>query len=152
MKKFKKILVSSTLAVLVLASSTTPLFADTITTTQEMKDLREQATRTLYDYKVQEKFVEVYKVDPMTSIARWEPMAMSSQKETSAQVNTVYYENEIRKTPSNIDCGLVKKEAGSYFNDETRLTQLAKNATFPLSFPYTQGTTTNYKNPSVFKY
>ncbi len=108
--------------------------------------------RTLYDYKIQEKIVEVYKLDTMTSQYKWEPMVLSSMRSTGAQSNLVYYYKQQRQNPSNLDLGIVKYETGNYFYQEDRLISIAKSATYPISYPYTTGATTSYNNDYIFRY
>jgi len=108
--------------------------------------------RTLHDYKVIEKTAYVYRADQMTGEYHWEPMAVSSRKETSAQINLVYYEDGRRNEPSNLDLGLVRTDTGEHFYDPTRLKDLAKNTLSPLNFNYRYGDTVHFERDEKFDY
>lgn len=101
--------------------------------------------RTLLDGIVEEKTVEVYKVDWFTGQGQWEPMVYSSKLSESSQINTVYYKNRERLTPSNYDLGLIRTVSGDYYGSDWYLIDLAESTTSPLSFPYqNNGTEVTY--------
>lgn len=91
----------------------------------------------LHDYVIISKKAEVYRN------GKWEPMATSQKKNTSAQINSVYYKGTVRYTPQNLNLGQVSGQAGDYFYDEDRLQQLAKNTLSPLFYSYQYGTIVN---------
>jgi hypothetical protein len=101
---------------------------------------------TLHDYVITRK--EAVRWDG----SHWDSMATSEQKDTSAQLNAVYYAGSTRETPSNLDLGLVEEDTGEYFNDDSMLESLAKNTTYPLYYAYNTGTTVNYNNDYLLSY
>lgn len=107
--------------------------------------------RTLYDYRIRLKQVEVYQFDGINNYY-WAPMASSEKRETFCQLNTVYYKNGVRQTPSNLDIGLVKEEYGDYYLDEDRLKSLAKSTSSPLYYDYNTGDSYIYNKDYKLKY
>ncbi|WP_178023660.1 hypothetical protein [uncultured Paenibacillus sp.] len=91
----------------------------------------------LHDYVIITKKAEVYRNNI------WEPMATSQKKNTSAQVNSVYYKGTVRYTPKNLDLGQVSGQAGEFFYDDAKLQSLAKNTLSPLFYSYQFGTIVN---------
>ncbi|QLG38135.1 MULTISPECIES: hypothetical protein [unclassified Paenibacillus] len=106
--------------------------------------------RTMHDYVIIYKYVDVYQWNGFQYI--WAPMATSTKKNSSAQLNVVYYKNSVRYTPSNYDLGQISGQAGDYFYDEARLTQLAKNTLSPLYYGYQAGTVVPVNVSGKFKY
>ncbi|OAB48477.1 hypothetical protein [Paenibacillus antarcticus] len=90
-------------------------------------------TRSLLDYVIITRVVEVYRN------GIWEPMATSTKKNTSAQLNVVYYKGTVRYTPSNLNIGQISGQAAEYFYDTAKLTSLAKSTTSPLYYSYNYG-------------
>ncbi|MFB5761483.1 hypothetical protein [Paenibacillus medicaginis] len=105
---------------------------------------------TIHDYVIIRKAVEIYQWNGTQYI--WAPMATSEKKNTSAQLNTVYYKGSVRYTPSNLDLGQIAGQAGTYFYDEARLVSLAKSALSPLYYYYTSGSVVGIDPSSKFKY
>ncbi|MBU5670234.1 hypothetical protein [Paenibacillus brevis] len=103
----------------------------------EYESYNSTITRSLHDYVIINKKVEVYRNNI------WEPMATSQKKNTHAQLNTVYYKGNVRYTPSNLDIGQISGQAGNFFYDEDRLRSLAKNTLYPLFYSYSGGTVVN---------
>ena len=103
----------------------------------EYESYNSTITRSLLDYVIINKRVEVYRNNI------WEPMATSQKKNTSAQINTVYYKGSVRYTPRNLNIGQISGQAGNFFYDEDRLRSLAKNTLSPLFYSYNGGTLVN---------
>ena len=106
--------------------------------------------RTLYDYKISVKHVEVYQFDGLSNYY-FAPMASSEFRQTNAQLNTVYYKNDVRNI-QNLDLGLIKEEYGTYYSDESKLTQMAKSTLTPLYWSYNTGGSISYDKSYLLKY
>lgn len=107
--------------------------------------------RTLYDYKITQTIIDVYKYDGISKYY-WAPMVTSEKRYTYGQINTVYYKKSVRYTPTNFDAGLVKLETGLFYNDTAKMIQMAKSALSPYFYAYNSGTSVNYNNDSRFTY
>ncbi|MEC0126248.1 hypothetical protein [Paenibacillus pabuli] len=116
----------------------------------EYDSYKSTITRTMHDYVIIYKYIDVYQWNGFQYI--WAPMATSTKKNTSAQINVVYYKNAVRYTPSNFDLGQISGQAGEYFYDEARLTQLAKNTLSPLYYGYQSGAVIPVNVSGKFKY
>lgn len=116
----------------------------------EYDSYKSTITRTLHDYVIIYKYVDVYQWNGFQYI--WAPMATSTKKNTSAQLNVVYYKNSVRYTPSHFDLGQISGQAGNFFYDEARLTSLAKSTLSPLHYGYQGGTVVPVNVKHKFKY
>ncbi|MEK3825108.1 MULTISPECIES: hypothetical protein [Paenibacillus] len=103
----------------------------------EYDSYKNTIVRSLHDYVIIYKYVDVYQWNGFQYV--WTPMATSTKKNTSAQLNVVYYKNSTRYTPRNFDLGQISGQAGNYFYDEARLSSLAKNTLSPLYYGYQSG-------------
>lgn len=116
----------------------------------EYDSYKSTITRTMHDYVIIYKYADVYQWNGFQYI--WAPMATSTKKNTSSQINVVYYKDAVRHTPGNFDLGQISGQAGEFFYDEARLIQLAKNTLSPLYYGYQSGTVVPVNVSGKFKY
>ncbi len=112
---------------------------------------RIKVSDSFHDGKVYEKRWYRWVASSETS-GSWVPVIYATMKESYAQSNLVYYApNHIAK---NRDLGLIQRQTGTYYNNESKLYELAKNVNpnSPMVYPFNTGTVENFKHPDKFTY